>query len=350
MISFTILCSNVVHFIKNKSPAVAISAACIGIPLASVFITPKIIAIRSKKAFDAKMKELPRDVVHLFAFPRGNRIINLSSPCIKMEAFLRLHKIPYTISMSLNTVMSPSGRIPIIVYNGECYTDSNTIINFLKKQLNINENLSEIQEVQGLTITRLGEQTLAKGLYRSFVVDNYNGLLKMMTSEMGFDKYQPLNGCKCLDKYKSLIKSVFDLTGVAPLIMAKFAHMFRQKVIFNLNTEGYGDLSDEQYHNILQQDLEAVEKLIKINGTTFILGGSDPTSYDCGVFHIIEVFRYFGLQYAEEGSRCPPLEYLCKSVILEQYCDRVRSTLFPDLELICDEVSKGADHQEFLKY
>ena len=64
------------------------------------------LAIVAKFYFGQKKHEKPKvkkedykkDVVYLYQFKRGGGIPNISPYCMKIEAFLRVHKIQYEVS------------------------------------------------------------------------------------------------------------------------------------------------------------------------------------------------------------------------------------------------------------
>lgn len=70
--------------------------------------------------------------VVLHQMPPNYRVLNVSPPCVKLETYLRMNKIPYESEYSFN--MSSKGKVPWIEYNGRSVTDSNFIVHFLNEE------------------------------------------------------------------------------------------------------------------------------------------------------------------------------------------------------------------------
>ena len=80
--------------------------------------------------------------VVLHQFPPYGAVVNTSPPCLKLETFLRMTKIPYENDYGFK--FSKKGKLPWIELNGQEIADSNFCIQFLKKefQVDINSHLS----------------------------------------------------------------------------------------------------------------------------------------------------------------------------------------------------------------
>jgi len=90
------------------------------------------------------------DVVYLFMFPRTTRVANHCVPCLALEAWLKLEKIPFHVrklkillfySQKLNFLKrisnqfmlgSKEQKVPFIQYNGEYFGGIKEIISKLK--------------------------------------------------------------------------------------------------------------------------------------------------------------------------------------------------------------------------
>ena len=97
-------------------------------------------------------------VLHQF-HPLG-AVVNPSPPCLKLETFLRMTKIPYENDYRLK--FSKKGKMPWIEFNGQEIADSNFCIQFLKKefQVDIDSHLSATEKAIGHCIrTMLEENT-----------------------------------------------------------------------------------------------------------------------------------------------------------------------------------------------
>lgn len=100
------------------------------------------------------------NVVLLHQFPPNSNVVNGSPPCLKLETFLRMAKIPFKKDLRLK--MSRKGKLPWIEYKGVAVADSNFCVRFLTKEFNVdlNEHLSTEQKAVAHCIqTMLEENT-----------------------------------------------------------------------------------------------------------------------------------------------------------------------------------------------
>merc|ERR1719443_2780715 len=99
-----------------------------------------------------------RDVVYLHAFPSTPHVYNISPFAIKVESFLRLHKIPY--EMVYTSKFGSKGQIPYVMLNDEEVCDSNVIIPKLKQHFKIDcdAHLTAEQRAVGHTTMRMIEE------------------------------------------------------------------------------------------------------------------------------------------------------------------------------------------------
>ena len=94
------------------SQVVIVGSAAAGVLVIAVLFRK----LRSRKK--AK-KTVPNGTVLLHQFPpmRGS-VVNASPPCLKLETYLRMAKIPYEIDDS-GRQLSKKGKMPWIAYSGE---------------------------------------------------------------------------------------------------------------------------------------------------------------------------------------------------------------------------------------
>lgn len=52
--------------------------------------------------------------ITLYQFPRPRMVANLSFFCMKVEVFMKMTSIPYTIQEILNPAQAPKGKLPYI--------------------------------------------------------------------------------------------------------------------------------------------------------------------------------------------------------------------------------------------
>ena len=134
------------------------TAVYVGI-VAIVFVFIYVIAKKSQR-HESKRPAKPGTVV-LHQFRRDFfTVISGSPPCLKLETFLRLTKIPYENDYSM--VFSKTGKLPWIEFQGQEIADSNFCIRFLEKefQVDIDSHLTSTERAIGHSIrTMLDENT-----------------------------------------------------------------------------------------------------------------------------------------------------------------------------------------------
>lgn len=101
-------------------------------------------------------------VVH--QFPRSHvfwpGVLSGSPPCLKLETFLRIFKIPYENDFRM--IYSKQSKMPWIEFNGQEIADSNFCIQFLSKefQVDVDSHLSATERAIAHSIlTMLEENT-----------------------------------------------------------------------------------------------------------------------------------------------------------------------------------------------
>ena len=124
--------------LKNQWEALPRSlrgALCV---VAGCVIARRLLKIHKRRAIrnerDAMNKQ---DVVYLYTFPPWARGVTYSPFCLKVMAFMRLAHIPYVAIYTRDLGVTPTGRLPCIVLNGEVTCESSFIIERLKKHFKV---------------------------------------------------------------------------------------------------------------------------------------------------------------------------------------------------------------------
>ena len=98
--------------------------------------------------------------VLLHQFPPSHLVPSGSPPCLKLETFLRMTKIPYKNEYGMK--FSKKGKMPWIEFNGQEIADSNFCIRFLMKEfrVDVDSHLNLAERAIGHTVrTMLEENT-----------------------------------------------------------------------------------------------------------------------------------------------------------------------------------------------
>lgn len=109
---------------------------------------------------EQKTKKPRPGTVILHQFPPTNLVASPSPPCLKLETFLRMTRIPYENEYGLK--FSKKGKIPWIEFNGQEIADSNFCIQFLKREfkVDIDSHLTNTEKAIAHSIrTMLEENT-----------------------------------------------------------------------------------------------------------------------------------------------------------------------------------------------
>ena len=110
--------------------------------------------------FKKKKIAAKRETLILHQFAPTELSVNGSPPCLKLETFLRMTKIPYRYDHRLK--FSKKGKMPWIEFNEQEIADSNFCIHFLKREfkVDIDSHLNETEKAIAHSVrTMLEENT-----------------------------------------------------------------------------------------------------------------------------------------------------------------------------------------------
>jgi glutathione S-transferase len=101
--------------------------------------------------------------IKLFVFPRMFGIPNLSPFCCKLETWLRIAKIPYTVVETSDPRTAPRRKLPYIEDEGRRVADSSVIIEHLARThaLDLDESLGTSQRATAVLVQRTLEEHYA---------------------------------------------------------------------------------------------------------------------------------------------------------------------------------------------
>jgi glutathione S-transferase len=101
--------------------------------------------------------------IQLFVFPRMFAIPNLSPFCCKLETWLRIAKVPYTLVETSDPRTAPRKKLPYIEDAGVRIADSSVIVEHLSRtrSVDLDESLSPSQRATALLVQRTLEEHYA---------------------------------------------------------------------------------------------------------------------------------------------------------------------------------------------
>lgn len=229
---------------------------------------------------------------------------NCSPGCVAAETFLRIAGIPHDIDKSLKP--GPTERYPFMEYKGEYVCETNTIVDVLSEDYHFknDDNLTDEEKAKAWVILRMLEQGTYFSIVRHRWVDNVKHYGQMLN----------------FPQFPEMLK---------PTIM----NQGRKMMISTLNSQGAGDLTDEEYHQNTMKDLKAIEAMMDDGGYFFDrLRTPLPTSYEAryyGYLHSLEVF-----DTTNEAGKWEVVAFIKGSARLQKFLKRIEAAAFPDMDVI----------------
>lgn len=233
-------------------------------------------------------------MLELYQFPPHYGIPNLSPFCMKLECYLRMAGIEYTVVNVMDTRKTPKGKCPYIKDGDLIMGDSELIIDHLEKQHNVNvdENLTKQQHA----LSRALQGMLDERLYWCVVYSRWR---------------DPTNWRKLKELFFG--KLPWPMRIIIPKVAGK-------QVKNQLHGHGMGRHSAEEIYAIGQADIIAVANYL---GEKPFFHGDTPARIDaCILSYIANILT------PELGS---PLKDEAENYTnLIAYRDRMMSKYFAD--------------------
>jgi glutathione S-transferase len=204
------------------------------------------------------------------------------------------------VSSELTFQDAPKGKIPFIRYNNKRIGDSNLIIDYLNKTLNIDpdENLSPEEKAVSLAFLRLIEENLYwVAIYYIFKLeDNW------------------------LSYRKILEKLLFS--QLSETMRNQFIQELYDQIVKQLWGHGMGRHSEPEIYEIGRRDLSALSDFL---GDKPFFMGEKATTLDAAAYGFLSRLMYDSLQ-------SPLKEQALKLDNLQLFCQRVRAEFYTEQE------------------
>ena len=125
-------------------------------PIAAVTFVAIYFFVKRSQAKNVKKPIKPGTVV-LHQFAPSDLVPSGSPPCLKLETFFRMTKIPYENAYGMK--FSKQGKLPWIEFNGKEIADSNFCIRFLMNEfhLDVDSHLNLTERAIGHTVRTMLE-------------------------------------------------------------------------------------------------------------------------------------------------------------------------------------------------
>ncbi|GLQ91636.1 hypothetical protein GCM10007901_05860 [Dyella acidisoli] len=244
-------------------------------------------------------------VLKLYRFAVGNPevaryVSTLSPPSTKLEAYFKIFKISYEVVPVTNTDEAPRHKVPYILAGDVKLTDSDLIINYLKRtQINPDAKLTSAQ----LALGHLVQRTLEDHLY--WIVVYY--------------EFYDQNGWDFL-----LRASVGDPSVLPPPVIAAFDEV-RADRAKRCYDQGIARYTPSEILEKACKDLQAISEIL--GDHKYLLGTDHPTSFDA-------VLVGMTLAIFQARDMHPEItDFARKNPNLSRYMHRMLGTYFPELEL-----------------
>jgi glutathione S-transferase len=228
-------------------------------------------------------------MIELHQFPPAFGLPSPSSFCLKLETWLRIVGLEYTVVQEWDLRRAPLGKLPWIVDDGEAIGDSSLVIEHLKRTRGLDPDAALTPEQ---TATALAAQRLVEDhLYH--VVVYYRWVASGPEDIRCFFAGLP--------------------APVRPLV----THLARRKVARDLRGHGLALHRAEDVWEMGRQDLSALSRLL---GDLPYLFGAEPTTIDATVFGLLVMFVRSPMEpsLAEHARRLDNLAPYCDRM-LERY-------------------------------
>lgn len=225
---------------------------------------------------------------------------DLSPFCIKLHTYFRIAKLPYKVSSELRFQDAPKGKIPFIRYNNKLIGDSNLIIDYLNKTLNIDpdENLSQEEKAVSLAFLRLIEDNLywVVVYYIYEVEDNWLS-------------------------YRTILEELL-LKKLPEVMKNKFFEELYDQILKQIWGQGMGRHSEPEIYEIGKRNLSALSDFL---GDKLFFMGAKASTLDAAAYGLLSRLMYSSLQ-------SPLKEQALKLNNLQLFCERVRTEFYTEQE------------------
>ena len=197
-------------------------------------------------------------MITLYQFYRAWGLPNASPFCMKVETYLRMTNLPYETKFINNPQQAPKGKLPYIQIDGVNYSDSELIIDELKKRYGdtLDKELTEEQRVLAVLL----DNTFCERMYWLVVYMRWQN-----------------------DAGWAVVKETYfgKLTALPKLFVP---WMIRKKMLKALYLQGNGRHSTEE---IIQLGCKTMDALAFTLGDKPYFLGDKPTSIDATAFAFI---------------------------------------------------------------
>jgi glutathione S-transferase len=231
-------------------------------------------------------------MITLFQFPPSFGLHNASPFCLKLETYLRMAKLPYTVQERADLMKAPKGKMPYIQDGANIIGDSTLVIDYLKATYGdpVDQHLTPQEQAIALAMQRLIEENL----YWAMVYSRWE-----------------------VDENWKLVKAAYFATlppGVKQVIPALLRKSTRKK----LQGHGMGRHNQEEIYSIGKKDITALANFL---GDKPFFMGDRPSSLDASAYATLVNLLCPDLKspLLDQALQFPHLAAYCKRMETEYY-------------------------------
>jgi glutathione S-transferase len=197
-------------------------------------------------------------MITLFQFAPSFGLRNASPFCLKLETYLRMAELPYTVETPRDLSKAPKGKMPYITDGDQFIADSTLIIDHLKATYGdrLDQHLSPQEKAIALAMQRLIEENLYWTLvYSRWLID---------------------------ENWKIVKAEYFGM--LPPVLKQLLPEVFRKGTRKSLQGHGMGRHNLEEVYSIGKKDITALADFL---GDKPFFMGDRPTSLDASAYATI---------------------------------------------------------------
>ena len=244
-----------------------------------------VVVVRRRRREEERLlvPDWEQDVVYLAQFPPSPSVRSISPFALKLETWLRISNIKY--ENVITTKFHPkTGLIPYIELNGESFSDSNIIIEKLKKEFNVSVD-------ETLTVEQLAMSHAATSMVENF------------TTQTGFHYRYGYNMARFVEvlklgEYINNPKMVSNWARFQPYVTRVRNHF-----------TGLGREENSTVWMMASKDLKALSSWL--GEKEYFHGGSEPSTVDCMIFGHLAQFLYIDIGFPQRTF----LETECNNLV-----------------------------------
>lgn len=226
-------------------------------------------------------------------------VSSLSPYAAKLEAYFRLFGVKHKVVGEPIPDVGPRGKVPYITVGDTRISDSQLIIDWLKRTVSDPDtHLTEQQKAVGHAVKR----TLEDHLYWIIIYFEF-------FDQQGFD---------------FIISNTIGDTSVLPAEIQEAIRVRREDFRKRCYDQGIARYTPAEIFDKAKKDFEAISVILGEN--RFLLGDT-PSSYDATLFGFIQAF------YQARGMHPEITDFVRTIPNLSRYVQNIQETWYPELKL-----------------